>query len=323
LAEHETDGLLESFRTTDNQTLSVAVREAIVERCGGNPLFAEELARMVELSGPEAIQGLPRLVELVVAARLDHLSGDAARVAYAAASIGRVFWSGAIEAVAAVPAKALRNALAELVRVDLVQRSWSSSFTGQLEYTFWHAIVRDVAAARLAPADLVGVHLRTAEWLRSVSLNRLSDVAEQLARHYETALAQGEPLPAESLDHAIEAFRLAGQRALLLDRQRAITHFERALSITPKGHPDRGRLLADHAGCFANRLSITKCEQVCRAALDELETSSDELSRARVLASFAMAVSNRGDLRGAIKLFEESFAGLQLGPYANTWLRNR
>lgn len=315
LADSETGGLLESFRTADDHALSVDVRDAIVERCGGNPLFAEELARMVELSGPDAIQGLPRLVELVVAARLDHLSEDAAKVAYAAASIGRVFWSGAIGALAVVPPTALRNALAELVRVDLVQRSWSSSFTGQLEYTFWHAIVRDVAAARLAPGDLLSVHLRTAEWLRSVSLNRLSDVAEQLARYYETALAHGEVLPAESLDHAIEAFRLAGQRALLLDRQRAITHFERALGITPKDHPDRGPLLADHAGCFANRLSIDQCEAICRVALHELETSSDELSRARVMASFAMAVSNRGDLRGSIKLFEESFAGLKLGPY--------
>jgi AAA ATPase domain len=315
LADSETTGLLESFRTADDQALSVEVRQAIVERCGGNPLFAEELARMVELSGPEAIHGLPRLVELVVAARLDHLSDDAAKVAYAAATIGRVFWSGAIEAVEAVPAPALRNALAELVRADLVQRSWSSSFTSQLEYTFWHAIVRDVAAARLNPRDLARVHLRTAAWLRSVSLNRLSDVADELARNYQVVLSLGEELPQDSLDHAIEAFQLAGQRALILDRQRAATYFESALSITPKDHHQRGPLLADHAGCLANPLEISRCEEVCRAALDELETSSDELSRARVMASFAINVSNRSDLRGAIKLFEESFAGLQLGPH--------
>jgi hypothetical protein len=258
---------------------------------------------------------LPRLVELVVAARLDHLGANAADVAYAAATIGRVFWSGAIEAVIDMPASELRAALAELVRVDLVQRSWSSSMTGQLEYTFWHAIVRDVAASRLPAERIANVHLRAAEWLREVSSSRIVDVAEQLAEHYTVMCAHMnvEDLSSEALTRAIEAFRWAGQRVRLLDLARAGEYFEQGLSITPVGHPLRGPLLADHAACYAGLFSFERGEQLCRDALTELELTDDELSRCRILATLALATSNRGDLRGAIKLLDESMVGLALG----------
>ncbi len=318
LTPSDTESLLQNFRTKADEALAPATRAAIVERSGGNPLFAEELARMVDQSGdPNAIHGLPRLVELVVAARLDHLSEHAAQVAFAAASIGRVFWSGAIEAVVDIPASDLRNALAELVRVDLVQRSWSSSMTGQLEYTFWHAIVRDVAASRLPESKIALVHLRAAEWLREVASSRLVDVAEQLAEHYTIMCAHmdiGE-LSSESLGRAIEAFRLAGQRVRLLDPTRAGDYFERGLAITPVGHPLRGPLLADHAACYTSLFSFEKGEQLCRIALTELELTDDELSRCRILATLAMATSNRGDLRGAIKLLDESMVGLASGEH--------
>jgi tetratricopeptide (TPR) repeat protein len=315
LTDQETGGLLTDFRTADDLPLSQEVQTAIIERSGGNPLFAEELARMVEHSGASATTGLPRMVELVVAARLDHLSEDAAHVAYAAATIGRVFWSGAIEVAAVLPPAALRNALAELVRLDLVQRSWSSSFTGQLEYTFWHSIVRDVAVARLPDEEIVGVRLRVANWLREAAGDRLNDVVEQLAGHYEVVLTHttSDKLDSDSINHAIEAFRLAGRRAAIFDQQVATAHFKRALSITAKDHSLRASLLADYASCFEDRLSTDRGEQVCNEALSELEGNPDAFSRSRILATLGMTVSNKGDLHAALKLFHEALPGLQLG----------
>ncbi len=322
LAADETETLLLNFRSRDEAALTKELRDEILERSGGNPLFAEELALMVNQSGGDAtaLQKLPRLVELVVAARLDHLSENAAAVAFAAANIGRVFWSGAIESVVDLSASDLRNALAELVRVDLVQRVWSSSMTGQLEYTFWHAIVRDVASSRLPTSEIPTVHLRTAAWLRETASSRIVDVAEQLANHYAIVLDHLTPdeLSVDSLDHAIEAFRLAGQRVILLDRTRAGRYYEQALAITPPDHAQRAPLLADHAYCYSGIWSLDQCEQLCRGALAELEDREGdvaELARARVLATLALNVSWRGDLPGAIKLLDESVQGLIHGSH--------
>jgi hypothetical protein len=318
----QTESLLDDFRTHDDQTLSPKVRTAIVERCGGNPLFAEELARMVDQSGEEeTVNGLPQLVEAVVAARLDHLSENAAIVANCAATIGRVFWSGAIERVVALSPIDLRNALAELVRVDLVQRSWSSSFSGQLEYTFWHAIVRDVAASRLPREKIARVHLVTAEWLREVAGNRILDVAEQLAEHYKMICehanteekvghATTQLLRGQSLDFAIEALRLAGKRAFFLDRTRAIEYLGLALSITPLDHPERPAVLADRVSAYTDLSTIDIGERYAREALLELEGRDAEFSRARILVTLAANISRLGDVRGAIKILEEAVPGL-------------
>jgi AAA ATPase domain len=321
LADNETERMLQNFRTANNEALRHDLQHAIVDRCGGNPLFAEELARMVEQSGggPEAIHGLPRLVELVVAARLDHLSQTAAAVAYAAATIGRVFWSGAIESVTDLSATDLRNALAELVRADLVQRSWSSSIHGQLEYTFWHTIVRDVAASRLPEKQIPSVHLRMANWIRNVGSGRPADSAVQLAAHYAIAFDHISPSERslESIEDAVEAFQLAGQQVLLLDRVRAGEYYSRALSLALPNSPKRASLLADNATCNMGFLTFVLGEQLCRDALSELEDRDDDdakFARFRILGALGMTVSLRGDLDGAIKILEESVSGLAQGP---------
>ena len=86
--------------------------------------------------------------------------------------------------------------------------SWSAASptarsTGQDEYAFWHALVRDVAYRSLPRKVRAARHLAAARWLEQLAGDRVADHAEQLAHHYLTALertreAATRPAPARS-----------------------------------------------------------------------------------------------------------------------------
>ena len=81
------------------------LRDRIVALADGNPLFAEEMVRMLvdrgvlrfadgrwELASAVEPVEIPGSVQAVLAARLDTLPADEKRVAQDAAVVGRIFW---------------------------------------------------------------------------------------------------------------------------------------------------------------------------------------------------------------------------------------
>ena len=74
---------------------SGALVPAVVERSGGNPLFAEEMARRIAEEGGHAAE-LPDTVQGVLAARLDALEPFERRLVQQAAVVGRTFWEGSL-----------------------------------------------------------------------------------------------------------------------------------------------------------------------------------------------------------------------------------
>ena len=87
--------------------VSDAVLDAIVERSGGNPLFAIELSRNAPASTADAV---PAQLESLISSRLDALSPDARRLLWVAAVFGDAFHIDDLRAVAG----------AELGDLDLV-----------------------------------------------------------------------------------------------------------------------------------------------------------------------------------------------------------
>ena len=83
--------------------LPAATQHALLDRAGGNPLYAEEFVRLLSdrnlLAGPLEAVPLPNLVQALIAARLDTLSGERKSLLQDAAVIGKVFWAGAIAAM--------------------------------------------------------------------------------------------------------------------------------------------------------------------------------------------------------------------------------
>ncbi len=153
------------------------VVKAVVARCGGNPLFAEELVALAHDRGDAA--SLPDSLRAVVTARLDTL-GEHQRAALRIASVvGPRFkpdWLWGID-----PALGGRDAvartLATLERLDLVQ-------AGASEHGFKHAVTRDVAYDTLALEAREHLHHAVARYVERTHDVALPDVVEALAHHY-------------------------------------------------------------------------------------------------------------------------------------------
>ena len=94
LSEEETARLLSSL--LEETVMPAEIQALLLSRAGGNPLYAEEYARMVSERGVALTDAapLPETVQGIVAARLDALSAEEKTLIQDAAVIGKVFWSG-------------------------------------------------------------------------------------------------------------------------------------------------------------------------------------------------------------------------------------
>ena len=225
------------------------VSEAVAERAEGNPFFAEELVQAlidrgllrrttVGWSGdaPQALAS-PDSVRALVAARIDLLGEDEKAALQAAAVVGRTFWSSPVYEL-------LEGAEPDLRRLeerDFVRRRPGSALPGEREYTFKHALVREVAYESLSRAARARLHAGVARWIET--RGDVGDAhAALIAHHYAQAvrphdaeLAWGDaPELAELRAHAVawlsRAADLAVRRYELDD---GIELLHRALELAP------------------------------------------------------------------------------------------
>ncbi len=209
------------------------VQATLLERAGGNPLYAEEFVRLLDERADTA--ELPETVQGIIAARLDVPERGEKELLQDAAVLGRVFWVGGLGRERAAAEAALHG----LERREFVQRERRSSVAGETEYAFRHALVRDVAYEQIPRAQRGDKHRRVADWLET--LGRSEDIAELLAHHYGAVLDYSEA-DAELSARAARALAEAGRRALSLNAYPAAAGFyRRALDLTPG--QGRGKLL--------------------------------------------------------------------------------
>ena len=165
----------------DRNVLPAETQQALLARAGGNPLYAEQFARMFAERG-ETTGDLPETVQGIIAARLDALPADEKRLLLDAAVLGKTFWVGALRLDGA------EARLHALQRKELVRRERRSSVAGEAEFAFTHLLVRDVAYAQIPRADRAAKHLAATQWIESLAGDRSEDLAETLAHHYLAAL---------------------------------------------------------------------------------------------------------------------------------------
>jgi predicted ATPase len=136
----------------DRTVLPAETQSALLERAGGNPLYAEQFARMLSERGGVEGLAVPETVQALVAARLDTLRPELKALVQDAAVVGRIFWTGAVAAVGERERNGVRRDLNELVRREFVRPLRVSSLEGDEEFSFWHALVRDVAYQQIPRA---------------------------------------------------------------------------------------------------------------------------------------------------------------------------
>jgi class 3 adenylate cyclase/tetratricopeptide (TPR) repeat protein len=211
----------------------------LLEHAGGNPLYAEEFARMLA-SRPDEVE-LPETVQGIIAARLDTLPAEEKELLQDASVLGRVFWLGALGR----ERWTLEERLHVLSRKEFVTRNRRSTVAGEDEYVFRHALVRDVAYEQIPRAARVDKHLAVAGWLES--LGRSDDHAEMLAHHFASALeyasASGRQHPALA-ERGRVALREAGDRARSLSSfAAAARYYGQALALDAVDPTDQADLL--------------------------------------------------------------------------------
>jgi tetratricopeptide (TPR) repeat protein len=286
----------------ERAVLAGELQTALVERAGGNPLYAEEFARLLRertdtVSIPETVQG-------IIAARLDALAPDHKRLLQDAAVLGKVFWAGAVAALGEPSADVLDHGLRELERRELIRRERRSSVTHEVEYAFRHVLVRDVAYAQIPRAERSQRHVRAAEWI--AALGRPDDHAELLAQHYlqalEYARASGRDVTA-FMEPAFTALSEAGERALALGAYgSAARYFESALELTPADSAEHAQVLFRYGK--ARYLVDGTGEDALERAIEALRPIDRETA-ARAVRLLSQLTYWRGDRTAALERLAE------------------
>jgi class 3 adenylate cyclase/predicted ATPase len=212
LAEHEAGAIID--RIAGNKPLSAGIRQDIIERSDGIPLFVEEMTKAVleaggEIAAERAIAALPSRALAVPAslhaslmARLDRLGGPAKELAQIAAAIGREFSHPLLASVVRQPEAELESALNRLVVAGLLFRRDEPPHA---TYLFKHALVQDAAYGTLLREPRRTLHARIAETIESEFADIAENRPELLARHWTEAGV---------IDKAAFLWGKAGQRSL-------------------------------------------------------------------------------------------------------------
>ncbi len=312
LSPEETARLVSALLQTT--VLPAELQQPILDRAGGNPLYAEEFVRLLKDknllvrkgSSWELKEGaevpFPHSVQALIAARLDTLAPDAKSMLADAAVVGKVFWAGAVAAMGGRDLQVVTSSLRELSRKELVRPARRSSIEGEAEHAFWHILTRDVAYAQLPRASRAARHVDAAVWIESKAPERVEDLADVLAYHYSTALelarAAGQSEQAAELEApALRFLTLAGERALGLDTTAALGNFERALALTPPGHSERpGALTRFGEAAFQAGRSL-EATGALEEAIASFHACGDLAAATRAMATLANVLFRLGDPR--------------------------
>jgi class 3 adenylate cyclase/tetratricopeptide (TPR) repeat protein len=306
LSNQETAQLVAYLTAT--LVLNRDLERAVLERAGGNPLYAEEFARLLAERGrgpaPAILDepALPDSVQALIAARLDTLPPHRKSLLQDAAVVGKVFWAGALKAISGCPEAELDLALHELARKELVRAVRTTSMEGEAEYSFWHEIIRDVAYSQIPRGERVRRHQSAAAWIERKAGNRIEDLAEVLAHHYlqalELATAAGDRDRAKDLARPARRFlALAGERALGLDTTQAEARLTRALELTPPDDPDRPHLLVRRADAVLRAGRPREAATALEQAIRPLRGSGNKKATAEALQLLALVSLRLGEGR--------------------------
>ena len=211
LAPGEVSALIDNI--VGNKPLPANIRQDIIERTDGVPLFVEEMtkavleaecedeARWTAALVPSPAMAVPPSLHASLMARLDRL-GPAKELAQIGSAIGREFSHALLAVVACKPEAKLETELDSIIRAGLLFRQ---GVPPNATYLFKHALVQDAAYGLLLREPRRELHARIAETLESRFSEMAENKPEVLARHYAEA---------GQIEKAAAFWGKAGQRSL-------------------------------------------------------------------------------------------------------------
>jgi len=298
------------------------LRERVLERAEGVPLYAVETVRMLldrglltrdgdvyRPTGPIEQLEMPETLQALVAARLDGLTAEERHLVQDGAVLGKTFTKQGLSALTGLDATLLEPILASLLRKEVlsVQADPLSPERGQ--YAFLQDIVKRVAYETISRKERKAKHLATAEFLLTLPGSDEDEIVEVVAQHLIDALESAPDADdaGEIRDRAREMLVRAGERAASLaataEAQRA---YERAAGLSDDALV-RAELY-ERAGTVARTGARGEDARVCFERAIELYEGSDAThAAARVEARLAEVMWDLGRLEDGLERMNLSF----------------
>ena len=300
LTDEESGALIAELLPERDET----VRNRIMERTEGNPLFVEELAAAVLERAPDAGDDLaiPSTLQALITARVDTLDEPTRRTLQLASVIGRSFPEPVLRAVTSDGADLERD-LRALERAGLIRETAGGP---DREYAFHHSLTQESTYGTILLRTRRALHRRVGEVFEERYANRIEEFAPLLARHFQEAGDDERTLryAAAAGDHAAKLYANAD----------AVTHYEHAIeagrrlgrSEEPVHHlyPSRGRAL-ELSGRYDEAIAN---DEAWRAMADDVGDRSAVLGADLVLATLYSTPTPRFDAERGRALSERTLA---------------
>jgi len=210
-SSHELVGHLDA-----RSSLNERLRDVVVDRAEGNPLYIEQLVAAIRSDGEPCVYNVPRALESFLLSRIDSLSASAKRTLQAAAIVGRVFAS---DVVAAIAGADYSDAVTELLESNLITEHKRLP----REFAFRHGLLRDAALSTLPMERRRKLHARAAAAYEAWADYEVEAHAGDLASHL---VASG-----GSVRAAVCLEELGDRLSLVYRHEEAIDAYSRSLDV--------------------------------------------------------------------------------------------
>ncbi len=301
--------------------LPVTLRDQILARAEGVPLYAVETVRMLldrgllvqegssyQLVGEVDTLEVPETLHALIAARLDGLAPDERRLLGDAAVLGKTFTPQALAALSGLDSDRLEELLTGMVRREVLGLQSDPRSPEQGQYTFLQDLLRHVAYETLPRRDRREKHLAAADHL-SATLGE-DEVAEVIASHLLDAYRlEPDATDSQALrQQAHETLLRAGSRAASLGAStEAQRYYEQAAELAPEPREQAAALT--RAGEMAGAAGET--EHSCtlfNQAIGLFESAGDTHAAARASSWLALSEQRLGRIEPAIERMEQAYA---------------
>jgi len=290
------------------------LREIVLNRAAGNPLFMEEFTHTLlengsiqkkdhqyvlstkasEIQVPDTIQG-------IIAARMDRLEENLKRTMQVASVIGRDFAYRILQTITGMREE-LKSYLLNLQGLEFI---YEKNLFPELEYIFKHALTQEVAYNSLLLKRRKEIHERIGKAIEELYHDSLEEFYEVLAHHYSRS---------ENLDKAYQYLKLSGDKAQSsYSNWEAFRFYREAIDVLNKlaeTEENRRRGIEVRLSMGGPIIVLAYPEDSLQI-LQEGERLSKELGDKRSLATFCAGIgicyTVRGDPLQAIEYSEKSF----------------
>jgi len=239
LDENQSEVLLSNLLNV--RDVPSSFRQVFTKRTEGNPLFIEEGVRsfiddgVIEVrgSGFKVIKSLeavtiPETIHELLMTRIDRFDEEIRSLLKIASVIGRSFFYKILAKVAP-NIKNLDGLLEHMKEIQIIKEQRRMD---EVEYSFQHALVQEVAYDSILLKKRKQLHVKVAQAIEAIFSGKLPEFYGMLAYHYSLG---------EDLEKAEDYLVKAGEKALRAAAStEALSYYQEALDLYLKKHGDSG-----------------------------------------------------------------------------------